>query len=257
MDTPADQSGYTKLWRKLLGSEVWKNHDLTRFWIWCLLKATYKERQLLRGHSVITLKPGQFVMGRSQAAAATGLSERRLRTCVKLLATLGNVTSEATSAGTVITVCNWQHYQSAPEENDQPNDQQVTSKRPASDQQVTTNKKIKKNKKDKKEKKTTPVGFADFWASWPTPHKRKTSMSRCLEKWTEDKLESRAAHVLAVLEQDKASDDWRKDEGEYICAPLVWLNQRRWDCELADRQGMSEFERPVTEAEADAIWRDA
>jgi hypothetical protein len=76
-------------------------------------------------------------------------------------------------------------------------------------------------------------GFDLFWQTWPAGP-RKRSKANCRTKWLKDKLERRAEHVVAVVAAMKLSRDWTKKQGEYIPAPLVFLNQARWDCELSD-----------------------
>lgn len=71
-------------------------------------------------------------------------------------------------------------------------------------------------------------GFAAFWEAWPK-HSRKAAKSQCLEKWKSHGCESITADVMAALERAKASTDWRKQSGQFIPAPLVWLNQSRWE----------------------------
>jgi len=73
--------------------------------------------------------------------------------------------------------------------------------------------------------------FERFWAAWPKHH-RKINRKECLRKWTKELLDSKSAEVMAGLERWKASKDWQKDGGQYIPAPLVWLNQERWTAEF-------------------------
>lgn len=70
--------------------------------------------------------------------------------------------------------------------------------------------------------------FEKFWQSWPK-HKRKVAPSQCRAKWVKKGCEQIADKVLEALEKFKASDDWQKNGGEFIPAPLVWLNQDRWE----------------------------
>lgn len=72
-----------------------------------------------------------------------------------------------------------------------------------------------------------PSRFGDFWSEWPK-HKRKVAEDQCRAKWKAKGCEAIADEVIAAVKAFKASDDWRKDGGEYIPAPLVWLNQGRW-----------------------------
>jgi hypothetical protein len=70
--------------------------------------------------------------------------------------------------------------------------------------------------------------FARFWESWPA-HPRKVAREQCERKWASKGCDVIAEQVLAALEAAKASEAWAKDGGEFIPAPLVWLNQARWE----------------------------
>jgi hypothetical protein len=76
-------------------------------------------------------------------------------------------------------------------------------------------------------KENTPPGFALFWASWPKSD-RKQSQGKCLAAWKKAGAESNTAQIVAHVESMKAGP-WRKDDGQYIPAPLTYLNQRRWE----------------------------
>lgn len=75
--------------------------------------------------------------------------------------------------------------------------------------------------------------FAQFWTEWPT-HKRKVARRQCRAKWQAQKLDPIADKVLLGLRAAKRSADWAKQGGEFIPAPLVWLNQRRWEAPVVD-----------------------
>lgn len=134
--------GYIKFWRRTLDSEIWKNQKLFRFWTYCLLKATHQPIVSVVGYQNIDLLPGQFIFGRKKAAKETSLSEREIRTCLDYLIKSQNLTSKTTNHYTILTVVNWGIYQSK----ENANDQQTTSKRPAtlenSTNKTTSNKKI-------------------------------------------------------------------------------------------------------------------
>ena len=70
------------------------------------------------------------------------------------------------------------------------------------------------------------IYFLEFWNSYPA--RRKVKKSDAQKKWKTEKLDNIAEQVLDGLESWKASEDWAKDNGEYICAPIVFLNQKRW-----------------------------
>ena len=113
--------------------------------------------------------------------------------------------------------------------------------------------------KSKEEKKETPKeevsGFDKFWKAWPR-HSRKASRGECLKVWIRKKLNEKAEHILQVLELLKQSEQWTKDNRQYIPAPLVWLNQERYDGDLFDIEANpAEDKRKKKEAHTAALKR--
>lgn len=149
--------GYVKLWRKSLDSPVWRNVNLWRLWTWCLIKASHKEFNEMVGYQAITLMPGQFIFGRLQASKETGLSQRSVRTCLQTLKTTSNLTIKSTSKYSIVSIINWELYQVNECSSDHQIDHQKANKRPASDQQATTNKNDKNNKKPLKDLKESAI----------------------------------------------------------------------------------------------------
>jgi hypothetical protein len=85
------------------------------------------------------------------------------------------------------------------------------------------------------DKKTPPQspkgevpGFDRFWSSWPQ-HSRKVAKDQCKAKWESKGCEALTDAIVAHVEASKRSDKWREDGGQYIPAPLVYLNQKRWE----------------------------
>ena len=82
----------------------------------------------------------------------------------------------------------------------------------------------KETKKDK-----TPIppsgAFLKFWGAWPK-HERKHSQGKCWSVWLKADLDQQAEAILAHVEGLKGSEGWQKG---FIPAPLVYLNQRRWE----------------------------
>lgn len=71
-------------------------------------------------------------------------------------------------------------------------------------------------------------GFDRFWASWPKSD-RKGGKATCLKVWTKNYNETQTELIVTHVEYMKQTDAWRKDNGAFIPAPLVYLNQQRWD----------------------------
>lgn len=151
--------GWIKLHRKMLDNPVvWKDSDHLAVWIYLLLNATHKDMDVLFKNKRITLKPGQLITGRKSIASQLSISDSKVKRVLLAFESDQQIDRQRSNKNSLITILNWCEYQ----QNDQQNDQQVTSKRPASDQQVTTNKNIKNIKNN------TLVDFFDqIWKLYP------------------------------------------------------------------------------------------
>lgn len=81
-------------------------------------------------------------------------------------------------------------------------------------------------------------GFELFWVTWPTHH-RKVAKAQCAAKWEAKGCEAVVDAVIAAVVAAKASDPWSKNLGEFIPAPLVWLNQARWEAPAAPTEAQA------------------
>ena len=70
--------------------------------------------------------------------------------------------------------------------------------------------------------------FEQFWSAWPKSQ-RKGGKATCLAKWNKLKLDLQADQIIKHVEWMKTTEQWKKGEGAFIPAPLVYLNQMRWD----------------------------
>lgn len=134
--------GYIKLDRKMTEWEWYLDTNTKVLFLHMLFRANWKDQSFM-GHEIIR---GSFVSSINRLSVETGLSERQVRTAIKHLKSTGEVTSKSTNKFTVFTVTNYDKYQC----DDKQNDNQATSKRQASDKQVTTIERKKESKKDKK-----------------------------------------------------------------------------------------------------------
>lgn len=74
--------------------------------------------------------------------------------------------------------------------------------------------------------------FERFWAVWPKNggrYSRKGGKAACLSVWNKRYHFTQADQIIKHVEWLKTTEAWLKDQGAYIPAPLVYLNQQRWD----------------------------
>lgn len=148
--------GYIKLYRKVMDSPVWDDPNYLKLWMFCLMKATHKEREVLIGNQVITLEPGQFITGRKSLAEDLnkGMKPKFRQSEISWWRYLNNLEKQEmlnikkTNKYSVVTITKWGDYQI--------NEQQMNNKRTSNEQQMNTNKNVKNDKNVKKEEEVSP-----------------------------------------------------------------------------------------------------
>jgi hypothetical protein len=133
-------SGYIKLWRSTLDNGVLRHPHAWQVFGYCLLNAVWKPVEHITTHGVVSLKPGQFVTGRKKMSRELHTTEQKIRTALKLLATMKILTIEITKNFSVITLVNWSKFQV----DDSKSTSESTSTQPALNQHSTTEEEGKK-----------------------------------------------------------------------------------------------------------------
>ena len=78
------------------------------------------------------------------------------------------------------------------------------------------------------QQKKTDEGFDEFWSAYPKCE-RKGEKSACKKKWIESYYFSQKHIILKHLQWMVTTTQWLRDNGAFIPAPKVYLNQQRWD----------------------------
>ena len=74
----------------------------------------------------------------------------------------------------------------------------------------------------------TDEGFDEFWSAYPRCD-RKGEKAACKKKWTESYYFSQKHIILKHVQWMATTAQWLRDNGSWIPAPKVYLNQQRWD----------------------------
>jgi len=132
------EKGWIKLHRSFAKWEWYKESEMVHLFIHMIISASHKEVKW-KG---FVLEKGQMIVGRKQLSFETGISENSIRTCIKRLKSTSQITSKSTNKFSILTICNYEYYQSIFEETNQlnsdPTHQQSTSNPPATHQQGTS-----------------------------------------------------------------------------------------------------------------------
>ncbi len=124
------ENSWAKVFRIFMDWEWYKNSETKDVFLHLMLKANFRDGRF----EGIPVKRGQLVTSRAKLADELGLSVQQVRTALKNLKSTGSITIEPTSKFSVITLVNYNYYQGAEQESNQPS----TNVQPADNPQSTT-----------------------------------------------------------------------------------------------------------------------
>ena len=86
-----------------------------------------------------------------------------------------------------------------------------------------------------------------FWAIYP----RKVDKAKAIRAWNKLKADRKLMQIMsAALKAQRASEEWRRDNGRAIPYPSTWLNNRRWEDEL---EGYAPDDEPASTGRKDLV----
>ena len=213
---------YIKLSRKILEWEWWDDINTCRLFIYCLLKANWKDGRF-KG---MVIPKGSFVSSIPKMSDETSLTIREIRTAISHLKSTGEVTCKSYAKYTVFTVKNYCEYQ----QSDLQNDRQATDKRHSNDMLTTTIEEYKEGKNNKKEdtnvskkkfvpptveevraycqergNKVDPQAFVDHYTSngWMVGKNKMKSWKAAVGTWERSSWQSREAPAQKKYDANK------------------------------------------------------
>jgi len=142
--------------------------------------------------------------------------------------------------GFIISIPNYKRYQNISNyRSDSRGDLKATQKRHRSDT-INKNEKNEKNTPlppnvtdgDNCQQETKYKGefFERFWAVYP----RKVGKQKCRQIWKRLKPSAELTEqIIKAVQAYKRTDQWQEDNGKFIPHPATWLNQGRWEDEIA------------------------
>jgi len=166
---PIDDEGWVSLHRKLLDNPIFKDAEALQLFIYCLLRANYKDNDILFNGQVVHLKRGQFIFGLRKASKALKMSIKKLRTRLLILGKLGITAQQTAHRFSIITVCNYNQYQ------DSQNEKGHNKGHTEGTLRATDNKDNKENNIGRASKKTDAnPKIKEFFSYWKETFTQKT-----------------------------------------------------------------------------------
>jgi len=180
-------------------------------------------------------KRGQALIKYEWISDKTGATKHQIDHFMRWAKEAQMLATQKATRGMVVTIAKYDYYQDLDNyKSDTESDLKAKQKRNRSD---TINKyekygKYEKNIKPpispKDEDDLPPTDFDVFWARYP----KKVGKGGAQSAWNKIKKPSETLDaIIASLEWQKQSDQWTKENGQYIPNPSTYLNQKRWEDE--------------------------
>lgn len=246
------ERGYVKLWRKTLDNGIIKDEAALKVFIWLMLTVSWKPKDYNTAEGILKLEPGQWVIGRRKLALELGLSEKQIRTALKRLQAWQMVDTKGAKAFSVITLLNWDKYQSENQEGPTKG-QAWANEGPSMGQARATNKEgnqvsIEEGKNEtlplmsavadvRKIRKLKPGLDLTLFEDWYRLYPRKDARADGEKAWHSLTMEQRQAAIEAIRWQRDSTSHFKDKERDKTPLPATWLNGKRWTDEKQSTRG--------------------
>lgn len=226
-------NGWIMLHRKLLSSQMYKalNSKQRDVMMVCLMMANHSENDWQWGAEIFKCAPGQFVtsLDSIRNLCSKDVSVQCLRTSLLKLEKWGFLTNKSTKTGRLITIVKWDTYQGGENETNKDTNGQPTKSQQTSNRQLTSNNNVNNEKNENNTPKTTngvEVAFGIFWNDYPKKHGKAAA----LRAWK--KMKPPLNKCIVAIADQRTSQKWNKDGGQFIPNPATWINSGCWDDEV-------------------------
>lgn len=158
----SEHNGYIALHRKLLDNPVvCKDADHLAIWVWLLLKASWKESDVLFNGKRITLKPGDLPpISRRTIAKDLNISDSKVQRVLKFFESEQQIEQRVNHQSRLISIVSWDKYQGS----EPPTEPRVNHDRTTSEPRVNTIEESNKGNNGNK-------GNKDIYSDLPQPLK--------------------------------------------------------------------------------------
>ena len=212
-------NGYLKLYRSMTTWEWYKDANTKIVFLHLLLNANWEPSRYM-GHEV---PKGGLVVGRKSLAETLEISERQVRTALEHLKSTNEITIKTTNRFSIVTIVNWEKYQGCEEETTNEATNSTSNKRPANDQQMTTEEEYK-NIRIKDDNNISYEKILNLYneccPSLPRVTKitdaRKKLINARLKDYSEEELEK-------AFKESEASDFLTGRNGKWGGASFDWI----------------------------------
>jgi DnaD/phage-associated family protein len=145
--------GWIKLHRKLLDNPIIRKPKYFLVWVVLLLSANHEDTKFIFNGVVQVCKRGQFLTGRKKLSQLTGVRESTIEDVLNYLETQHQIQQQKNNKFRLITILNYEDYQTSQQQIQQLSDNKATTKQQPAD----TNKNDNNDNNEKNDKKNNNI----------------------------------------------------------------------------------------------------
>lgn len=229
--------GWIKVWRQIFHNDIWHScpHSWFRVFFALLASANYEDQETRVNGVSVKVPAGSMTLGTIEFATFCGISRQQLRSALDYLVQEKIITISATTRYTIVTICNWETYQSDDDASSQVDNQVVAS---GITSRVTTSKEVK-NKRTTTQRVFDPLveDLAGRLHARHPAHRRgsisevKQQIKKILEMHAKDEHLSVVERINTNHTVACASHEWQKDDAQFAKGLVNWLapTKGRWE----------------------------
>ena len=218
-------SGWIKLYRSAIDSDLSQNINLWCLWMWLLCSASWKESSILWRGQRRDIPPGTVVCGISEIALRWEISKKTVLRWLDYLEQSQRIRIEKSPRGTLVTILNWATYQST-------EDNGVTLTTHSGNTEVTP---------------TSRSGNTDFTLSHPYEESKKVRIKKVrreevtphplLEIWNSNSGSLPKAKGMSATRRKSADARWQENPSTEYWAEIVTRLARSSFCNGSNDRG--------------------
>lgn len=197
-------------------------------WVWMIEEAAYVPREILVGGRLFPLQRGQLCHSLRFMARAWKWDEAKVRRFLNRAKMLKQIDAASDAGQTVITICNYDKYQSPQQANDAANDADLTQQRRGGDANEKEGNEVKKEEE-------SAASAAPLYAFEGRVIRLKRSD---LDKWVS------AFPALDVGALLQSRDDWLSTEADEGTRRKWFISTSNYLAGLQQRASHEERDRP-------------
>jgi len=249
------QGGCTLWARKTIDSKIFSKPDKWfKIWFYIVNRVHYTANS--------TLRRGQCHLKYDNIMLSCGATKGEVDHCIRWLKNCRMLATQKATRGFVVTVCNYDRYQNIDNyKSDRNGDLKATQKRQDNEEGKKEHKKDTKDsgKLPKPQRRDSPNRdndkFEQFWVVYPKKVGKKEARKAFEKINPSDELFGK---MRVAIEQQKKSEQWRKEGGRYIPNPATWLNGARWEDEIPTKPELKRGDPDwlPTEEEAEELLKE-